>query len=30
MADLFDKIILNDKLEKALVEAEKIVADFLG
>lgn len=28
-ADLFDKIILNDKLENAFVEAEKIVSEFL-
>lgn len=29
-AELFDKIILNDKLENAFEEAEKIVADFLS
>jgi len=28
-ADLFDKIVLNDKLENAFVEAEKIVSKFL-
>lgn len=28
-ADLFDKIILNDKLENAFEEAEKIVSEFL-
>lgn len=28
-ADLFDKIILNDKLEHAFEEAEKIVSEFL-
>ena len=28
-ADLFDKIILNDKLEHAFTEAEKIVSEFL-
>ncbi len=28
-ADLFDKIILNDKLENAFAEAEKIVFEFL-
>lgn len=28
-ADLFDKIILNDKLENAFAEAEKIVSEFL-
>ncbi len=28
-ADLFDKIILNDKLENAFAEAERIVAEFL-
>ena len=28
-ADQFDKIILNDKLEHAFAEAEKIVGDFL-
>lgn len=29
-ADLFDKIILNDKLEKAFAESEKIVSNFIG
>lgn len=29
-ADLFDKIILNDKLENAFVEAEKMVSEFIG
>ncbi len=29
-AKLFDKIILNDKLENAFAEAEKIVADFIS
>ena len=29
-ADLFDKIILNDKLEHAFEEAEKIVSEFIG
>lgn len=29
-ADLFDVIIVNDNLEEALVEAEKIVIKFLG
>ncbi|MCE9537699.1 MAG: guanylate kinase [Bacteroidetes bacterium] len=28
-ADLFDKIILNDKLENAFEEAEKIITEFL-
>jgi guanylate kinase len=28
-ADLFDKIILNDKLEHAFDEAEKIISEFL-
>ncbi len=28
-ADLFDKIILNDKLENAFEEAEKIISEFL-
>lgn len=28
--DLFDKVILNDKLENAFVEAEKIVSEFLN
>lgn len=28
-ADLFDKIILNDNLEQAFAEAEKVVAEFL-
>ena len=27
--DLFDKVILNDKLENAFVEAERIVSEFL-
>ncbi len=29
-AELFDKIILNDKLENAFAEAEKTVSDFLS
>ena|ERR1035437_9287920 len=29
-ADLFDKIILNNKLENAFAEAEKIVSEFIG
>ena len=29
-AIMFDKIVLNDTLEHALVEAEKIVSDFLN
>lgn len=29
-ADLFDKIIFNDKLENACAEAEEIVAEFIG
>lgn len=29
-AEMFDKIILNDKLENAFEEAEKVVADFLS
>jgi guanylate kinase len=29
-ANLFDKIILNDKLEDTLKEAESIVAEFIG
>ena len=28
-ANLFDKIILNDKLENAFVEAEKVISEFL-
>jgi guanylate kinase len=28
-ADLFDKIILNDKLENAFAEAEKIISEFI-
>ena len=29
-SELFDKIILNDKLENAFAEAEKIVSGFIG